>query len=359
MCQPDKQVYFPYWRFKGMFFSCVSDGIKHKIVDVSHQAVNSRFFPTSVGLRSQTLKLRFVSPETEGRFLSPDLPFKDMLRIVEKRFSRSLPGPIFLQSFIGETLSQIYSPFYVDTKVYDAVLDRPVSTALPEDFDISALPGGRPDWRVQFIPALCPNCGWDLNGERDSLVLNCRNCNSVWYPGEKSLKRMKFAHIPDGEGNVLYLPFYRIKADISGITLDSYSDLVKAANLPKVVQEHWKDKAFHFWSLAFKVRPKEFLRFARNVTLSQPQENLVHEVPDAKLHPVTLPITEAVESLKLNLAGFLKPAKTVLPELRNIHIKATGIQLVYIPFHENRNELTQPTFQLRINKNLLRYARHL
>ena len=35
-----KLLYFPYWRFKGMLFSCVSNGVRQKFIDVSHQAVN-------------------------------------------------------------------------------------------------------------------------------------------------------------------------------------------------------------------------------------------------------------------------------------------------------------------------------
>ena len=31
-------VFFPYWRFKGMLFACAGNGVRHKFVDVSHQA---------------------------------------------------------------------------------------------------------------------------------------------------------------------------------------------------------------------------------------------------------------------------------------------------------------------------------
>jgi hypothetical protein len=352
-------VFFPYWRFKGMLFSCVCDGIKHRIVDVSQQALSSQVFPFSVGLRSQVLKLRFVSPETEGYFLQPKLPFEEVLENIEGRFSASLPEPVYHRAFVGQTLSQINSPFYLDAKLYDAVLNKPVPSSLPEDFDISAFAGGPPDWRIQFIPALCPNCGWDLVGERDSLVLTCKNCDSAWYPGKTKFKKLKFVHIPDGSDEVTYLPFYRIRADISGITLQSYSDLVKVANLPGVVQREWEKRAFYFWTPAFKVRPKDFLRFAGNVTLSQPQEEFVPELPKSELYPVTLPITEAVKSQKLNLAGFMKPKKTLFPRLPEIDIKPKNFLLVYMPFHQRGNELSHPTFRLRINKNLLAFARHL
>ena len=54
-------LFFFYLRFKGMFFSCGTNGIQHRFMDLSHQAVQSRYFPVSVGLRSQAMKLKFVS----------------------------------------------------------------------------------------------------------------------------------------------------------------------------------------------------------------------------------------------------------------------------------------------------------
>jgi len=149
-------VYLPYWRFKGCLFSCVSGGIRQKIVDVSHQGVESRYFPISLGLRGQTLKLRFMSPEEEGRFLKPGLAYGEVLELLERRLSASLPKPLFAQAFIGETLSQIYSPFYIEDTLYDAVLNRPVSSAPAEDLNGDALPGGRPTWHGKS--SFCPPC---------------------------------------------------------------------------------------------------------------------------------------------------------------------------------------------------------
>lgn len=352
-------VFYPYWRFKGMLFSCVESGIEHRFMDASHQAVESRYFPISVGLRSQALKLNFVTPESKGYFLKPTFAFKEVMSIFERRFRASLPNPIYHQSHIGETLSLIYSPFYVNGKIYDAVLNRPVTSELPDDFDATLLPGGRPDWRINFIPTLCPNCGWDLEGRRDSLVLNCTNCNSVWRPAGNGLKSLKFACIPTKEENIIYLPFWRIKADVTGITLDSYADLAKIANLPKAVQKSWKDIEFRFWALAFKVRPRVFVRIARNITLSQPQEKLVRELPDARFHPITLPIEEAIESLTINLASFIKPQKDFLPILKDITINPISYILVFIPFVEQHHEFIQPELHLTINKNQLALSANL
>ena len=342
-----------------MLFSCVENGIKHRFIDISHQAVESSYFPLSVGLRSQALKLNFVTPERKGYFLKPTQPFKGVMNIFKHRFSTSLPKPVFHQSHIGEALSLIYSPFYVEDKIYDAILNKPVTPVLPDDFDAKLLQGGRPGGPINFIPTLCPDCGWDLQGRRDALVLNCKNCNSVWRPAAKGFKKLKFAFMPAKEENIIYLPFWRIKADVTGITLNSYADLVRIANIPKAVQKEWEDMKFHFWAMAFKVRPQVFLRLARNMTLAQPQEKLVMELPDARLHPVTLPIEEAIESLTVNLAGFMKPQKDLFPILRDITIKPKSYLLVYIPFIEQYHELIHPKLNLTINKNQLELASNL
>lgn len=352
-------VFFPYWRFKGMLFSCVVGGIKHRFMDASHQAVQSRHFPVSVGLRSQALKLKFATPETKGYFLKPTHTFADVMQIFNNRLNTSLPKPIFHQAHIGETLSLIYSPFYMDEKLYDAILNKPVALSAADNFDPMDLPGGPPDRGIRFVPTLCPACGWDLHGQRDSLVLNCKNCHTVWRPSRNELKQMSFASILEKKNQVFYLPFWRITAQISGITLDSYADLVKLANLPKAIQKGWDEIKFRFWTLAFKVRPRSFLRLGCNITLSQPQQKLEKELPDAPIHPVTLPVTEAIDSLTINLAFFIKPQKDFFPMLQDVDITPIGYLLVYIPFVEKHHEFVQPDLHLTINKNQLALASNL
>ncbi|MBP1742122.1 MAG: hypothetical protein H6Q48_4415, partial [Deltaproteobacteria bacterium] len=137
-----------------------------------------------------------------------------------------------------------------------------------------------------------------------------------------------------------------------------YADLVKVANLPKVAQEPWKERPFFFWCPAFKIRPQDFLRFSSNVTLSQPSDDLVPKLPANETYPVTLSVQEAEESLKINLAGFIKPA-SLLPMLQEIEIQPKSCTLVYVPFHKKGNEVFQPSFQLCITTTLLNYARYL
>lgn len=352
-------TYLPYWRIKGILFSSLHSGIRHKIVDVSSQAFSSPHFPVSLGLRSQALKLRFLLPGTEGRFLKASVPMKKMKATVKQWFSTSLGGAIFEQALIGETASIIYSPFYVDSRVHDAVLNKPVSDPLPETFEIESAIDPHPEQSIRFIPALCPKCGWDLEGERDSMVLHCKNCRILYQAGGEQFRPIRVAHLPPPGEGCLFLPFYQMEAKCSGIRLDSFADLVLSANLPKVVQKEWESWPFRFWSPAFKIRPEDFLRFARNLTLFQPQAELARGVPKGPLHPVTLSVSEASEGMKINLSSFLKPAGVMLPRMKEITVKPQKALLVYIPFQEERTDLSNKEFQLRVNKNLLRFAKHL
>lgn len=353
-------IYAPYWRFKGMLFSTVSTGVKHRFIDVSQQAVTYPLFPATLGLRSQAMKLKFVASETPGRFLGADVPSEKMLATFDERFGAELPKPIFHQAHIGETLSMIYAPFYVQgDKLMDAILNKPLPGLLPEDFDPETLNGGKPNWPTGFIATLCPNCGWDMHGQRDSLALLCNNCNSIWQPARQGLRQINFAHVQgDGEG-LMYLPFWRITAEISGMALASYADLITVANLPRVPQPGWEQWPFRFWVPAFKVRPQIFVNLERNVTLSQPQEKLVTRIPDGRIYPVNLSLAEAVESLKTGLATFIKPPHKKLPTLPDIDVKAKSFLLVYLPFNEGHHEYIHHSYKLAINKNQLVLSKNL
>src|SRR3989339_2060059 len=49
-----------------------------------------------------------------------------------------------------------------------------------DELDRLAAAPRAPADRFRFVPTLCPHCGWDMEGQKDSLVLICRNCDSAW-----------------------------------------------------------------------------------------------------------------------------------------------------------------------------------
>jgi hypothetical protein len=159
--------------------------------------------------------------------------------------------------------------------------------------------------------------------------------------------------------DIIHLPFWRIRTTISGIVLNTYADLIKVANLPKVEQPDYQNRPFYFWSPAFKIRPQTFLPFATKMTLSPPPQELLPALPKNDCYTVNLPISEAVETLKINLANFIKPRKSFLVKLPEIEVEAKDYLLVYIPFREKYQELTQPGCNFTITKTHLRLAKNL
>ena len=353
--------YAPYWRFKGVFYSWVpGDEIQHRFMDISHLAIKSDHLPISLGFRSQALKLTFAAGQSRGRFFKHQVTKNQVMDIIRNRFNDTVNTPLIQQEFIGETLSMIYLPIYSKgNRLFDAVLNTPLSSPLPASFDIETF---QPEPRIpdiRFIAALCPACGWDLTGARDSIALHCNHCNRMWQATHKGLRQLPVSHVPEETGsNTIYLPFWKIKARTSGIDLKSYADLVSLANLPKVIQSSWHEKPFYFWCPAFKIRPGQFLLLSRAFTLSQPGA-LVSAIPEGSLHPVTLPVSEAAESLKISLANFIKPSIITQSKAQSIAIHPETYRLTYIPFHQTHLEIIYPRLNLSINKQLITLAHNL
>ncbi len=352
-------LYYPYWRFKGMLFSCLKKSIENRFLDVSQQALRSTHFPLNIGFRGQTQKLRFASAEEDGTILKPDVAFEDVLSGWREQYSAGLPKPILHQDFIGETWSLIYAPFYQDGKIVDAILNQPVSSTGTDQIDKDFLQGDTQQWPIDFLATLCPQCGWDLEGDRDSLALSCNNCHTLWWEKNGKLEPLKAAHVPAKGDDWVYLPFWRIQADVHHLQLETYADLIRAANLPKVVQPGWSQVPFYFWNPAFKVRPQSYLTIAGNLTLNQPMDTLESGRPKGRTQGVNLPLQEAVESLKLNLAGFLRPMERRSELLPRIKILPRRFLLIYIPFQDTHHELVQPKLNLAVSKSVLAHAKNL
>lgn len=352
-------IYFPYWRFKGMLFTCVPGNIENRYVDISQQAIATPHVPFSLGFRSQTQKLKFAGIDSEGVFLKPELTRADMLTNLTARFNATIRKTILHQAEIGETISLLYAPFYLDSRLKDAILSKAVSNATPEELIPLMKDTVPPNWPLRFIPTICPACGWDLAGLKDALALACTNCNTMWWARGGKLKQLKVAHVSNEAADAVYMPFWRIQAEISGINLHSYTDLIREANQPKVPQDGWDKIPFYFWTPAFKVRPQSFLTFASQVTSYQPREDLIPGQPKSRMHGINLPLQEGVESLNLILASFIKPRKRIEDALPTLKIKARRVLLVYLPFEEGPHEMVHGKMNIGINKNLLAHAKNL
>ena len=354
----------PYWRFKGVTFFCKGDGIKYKVSDLSSLASPHTFLPPSLGLRPQTLRLKFLPSKIEAKFFQGQVPLKTIIENVERRLSllddSSAGGPVFHKASISETVSMIYSPVFIQGDAFhDGILGKPV-VSIPKDFVDDLLPVGQENGlEIKFVPTLCPNCGWDLLGERDSVLLYCKHCDSVWEASENGLSPVDFGMIASKEDHAFYLPFWRMGASVKGVQIDSYADLLRMANVPKVMKKEWEQLNFYFWSPAFKLPPDPFLRSTQALTLSEPQDEFERNLPESSLYPANFHSHRAAESIKITIANIAVHRMEIFPKLREMDVKVNKFHLIFIPFTLVGSEFVQSQTQFCIHQNALRLGQNL
>jgi predicted RNA-binding Zn-ribbon protein involved in translation (DUF1610 family) len=361
---PRDDVFFvPYWHVRGMAFTCANHDVRFRVIDTSRCASDVDFAPPTLGLRPQAMKLRFASADGKAFFISRRREARDLLLNADAWQtidSLSRREQVWMREFIGETGSTIYAPFYYKNKTYyDAVLDRPVH-CLPADEKAPDLKGRRePGPPIAFAPAMCPQCGWDLEGEKESCVFICRNCESAWESGTGKLKPVSFSVAKTSEKNLLYVPFWRMQARIEGIGLESFADLVRFANLPKALRPEFEQQRLSFWAPAFKIKPNLFLRMQQQLTVLQPDLTESTRLKNLQLSPASLPESEAAESIKITLAGLAIRKHEFFPLLESISVRLTGSRLVFLPFRVSAHDFIQTHFGFSLSKNAFNFGKKI
>ncbi len=280
---PGKEIiYAPYLRFKGAAYYCQWHQVINRAVDISSAATSLKPLYKSLGVRTQTVKASFLNPETEGLFLpikaDPDdiaaraavLPDNNMLpktkgsiweRELKDDFAVDIGAAIasiiwdsdiefgslgyqpqtssvtpesepedeqtLCHEFIGETLSIVYLPLYFENgMLYDAVINEPLGKIDEEDAALLQSAASKYDWQVNFLPLLCPQCGWELGGSRNSIAFTCPNCSTAWEINGARLSRVPLRSVPGEDDTAGYLPFWKITARCPGLGIQSYADLI-------------------------------------------------------------------------------------------------------------------------------------
>jgi hypothetical protein len=212
---------------------------------------------------------------------------------------------------------------------------------------------------VTFLPSLCPDCGWDLNGEPESAVLTCRNCCSAWRAADGGFEKVPCSFVPMQGDDLLFLPFWKIEAEATGITLNTYADLVHLLNLPMNVSRERREAALEWLTPAFKIGPDQYLKLSQRMTLAQRPAPPETGLPAGSLHPVTLPVKESLEGLKAVAAYSAAARNDPALHLSSIKFRCKNADLIYWPFYTSRIELIRPDRQLSIQVNALRWGRNI
>jgi hypothetical protein len=150
-----------------------------------------------------------------------------------------------------------------------------------------------------------------------------------------------------------------MKTRVEELNIQSYADLIRVANVPKVMKKEWEDWDLNFWAPAFKVPPQIFLGLTKCMTIAQPGEPLEPSLPKASLYPVTLPSRGAVESIKVTLADIATDKQRIFPRLSKINVELDKFLLVYLPFHFNGTEFIHSQTQSCIHRSYLQLGRNL
>ena len=350
-------IYIPYWRFKGVAYSVIPFEVRHRILDTTLLAYSHRMLPATLGIKPQTLKMRFVSGEIQGTFIRPQMPLQEAVMRIQGQFENLEEGllsrPPFDREFIGELGSLIFFPVFIrNGEVVDGILGKVIGRE--KDLVLDEALSGVPDhWQIKSLSTLCPNCGNMLQGGRESLLLFCAVCHVAWAPSSGRLVAGKFKVISGKGDSSVYLPFWMMRVTVKGIELKSYADLARAANLPKMIHPEWEGQKVYFWVPAFRVRPSLFLRLSKQMTLFQPVEEMGAVLPNVLVYSVTLSEESAAASLKIHLAHLLIKKRDYFQKLHEITIESTESTLVFIPFTPTGSELVHPQLGIGLQKQTL------
>ncbi|WP_339137201.1 MAG: hypothetical protein WGN25_04265 [Candidatus Electrothrix sp. GW3-4] len=363
-------LYAPYLRFKGNIFTVSEAGIAYKVLDTTQDGCPQPGLPPSLGLRPQAMKLVRISQETRGRFLPLAVNLQKVLEkaarihALSHKESHKEDEVLYHRAYIGETLSYIYLPLLPrEDGLFDAVLGEPLAHADPAALQALNSTPFRPHWQMQFLATLCPRCGWTLDGEGDCLVLTCSNCDTAWIIGKNGLTQTPCTIFPGPSDTALYLPFWRIRVNLPAVEIQSFADFIRRTNQPLVPRKEWEQQPMQFWIPAFKLRPKIFLRTARQATISQwrltreGQEKEMRVVPN--MYPVTLPLSEARQSLKLILAESATNKRKIYPHLPYVRPEVISTSLVFLPFRDRHHDWVQIPGGTVIAKSVLHFGRAL
>lgn len=352
---PGRLFYVPYWRFRGNGFALEACGLQYRILDSSLLARLELCFPPSLGLRTQALRLFFVEPKTPGIFLPPQLQSTEF----KKRLVNAMPGlnaPIGprLTACVGDTLSLVYMPVFQTEVLRDGITGEKLGPAvLDPETPRTAYPN------LHFVSTLCPQCGWDLTGDRQSLVQTCPHCDTAWETGPQGPASRSLRFLDSDVVADRYLPFWNIQCSGTGFTLESWADLLRLTNLPQVVLPWMESTPARFRIPAFKIRPELFLAFSNRLTLYRAPSITKDTLPREPLHPVTLALPEAFQAMAIVLGNLAPAKKKFLPKIRSGKLALRQAYLEYVPFLDAPKEYEQPDMGMAIQKNALHWSKTL
>lgn len=360
--QLEEQIaYVPYWRTREIDFTYRASGVTTGVIDRTSLARNSSCFPYSLGVRPQVFKLRFAGRAVEKVLLQPSVELRDghdEATTPGVLPDRSLiPDPVLFRVALREVQSLIFSPVgFQGNALCDAIDGKNLGRRMDEvGSELSSCGGEQAE--VSFIPTLCPNCGADLVGEKESILLFCSNCQQAWRVTGCALQSVSAVFLAGPKG-ARYLPFWCVRPDLEGLEEPLFIDPAKTGG-PGRRRVYLDDPGFRFWLPAFKVNASIFLTLAERATVAQLSVNdTAGETADG-VYPVTIPAVEAVKLVKVMTALLVGKPEAAHPLFERMTARPDDAQLCFIPFSFTGYEFVQEKTRMSLLPNALKYGRNL
>ena len=361
--RPEQIMYVPYLRFKGTIFSCIDKTVAHNLIDTTRVAVKNARLPPSLGLRPQAMSLVPATKDLPGIFVRQQVESESVLQqalmLADLFSAKNSSNPVH-RAFIGEKISRVYLPVYLQNgRLHDGLTSDVIATA-PQDFcKEKNLTAWQPSWQGTFLSTLCPECGDMLAADRKSLVLFCRNCLTSWQEKGETLGKVDWGCLPARSENSLFLPFWQITCVEEKSRLTTFADFLAYTNQARVVTDQYRNQPLRFILPAFKINPPQFLQLARKATLAFPllSHCLVNNMKT--VYPVTLPETEAIQAIKTVIAYSAVAPEQVFSHLPAMQINVMNVRLLFLPFEDFGHDRIQPESKISIPAATLHYGRSL
>lgn len=340
-------LWVPYLHFKGSAFWLHDGDVTQRVLHVSAPGAPDPRLPPSLGFRSQTQRLRYVSPASPGSFVRFSLTPS---QILAGALSSARAEMDARPAYVGETASLIYLPL-VATR--EAVFDGVSGQRLERPPQLETLRLARaPSADVRFLPALCPECGANLAADPHAVALPCANCHRVWEPIGGRFRPAVCETWHTHTGRYVYLPFWRFRILEHGPT--TCGELAQLTGQPWPARQP-SGRAWQFWCPAFKIRPRLLLRLCERLSLCEVPGRLRPDLPRRHRHPITLPSREAGEMLPIVLASLAFDVKA-RPGLFRARPRLEDPQVVYLPFRDAGQDLTNDAMSLSVSRSALGFG---
>lgn len=411
-CPGESLFYAPYWRFKGMELKFTCPKASGNLVNTTMQCSAVETLPPTLGYRDIGQRLRILEPDTPGTFLPTAFDRGSFLKRMkygieesrcrtdglaggaggyaamsqaawsvlsgrssgagmnepssmtdltasfrrrdEQRRRSVVATPVSV--YVGEVISLVYIPYFVrDGYVHDGVSHYRLGEFHGSHDALRESDAGR--WKPDFVAALCPWCGWDLQGTSDSLILLCPHCGSVSEVGPGGWRRVPCTVL--GCRADIHIPFWRFSVTFRDLELDTVAAFVREARIARAVTASMAEAPFHFWIPAFKAAPTQFLRYGRLLSVNQPRFDERDTVGVDEAYPVTLSRDEARESLPVVFGSLFSRRKDLTSKFGEDDFTTRSAELAFLPFVKQGYEYVMPDNSMSIHRNVLKWGRRI